>query len=96
LFVFNTTELLPPGVSVVTILDHLYKPDGPIDKDGRLFFQYMGLVEQPLSLETHVDDFAEFLLRIMDFDDQVRVICQRKKISFPMARYSSREDAESR
>ncbi|KAN0086219.1 hypothetical protein V8E55_007353 [Tylopilus felleus] len=61
------------------------KPDGPLVKDDRLFFRYMELVEKPHSPESRVDDFAAFILRILNYDNEARVICQRTEISFPMA-----------
>jgi hypothetical protein len=61
------------------------KPAGPLMKDDRLFFQYMRLVENPRSPESRVDDFAAFILRILNYDNEDRVICQRTEISFPMA-----------
>ena len=73
--------------SYILILDNTEKPDGPLQKDDRLFFRYLGLVEKPKSPESHVDDFAAFILRILNYDsdDQDRVICQRPELSFPMA-----------
>ena len=62
---FNTPEL-PLTVSA-TILNNMDKPDGPLMKDDRLFFQYMGLVENPRSPESRVDDFAAFILRILNY-----------------------------
>lgn len=81
---FNTPELPPPTVSA-TILNNMDKPDGPLVKDDRLFFRYMELVEKPHSPESRVDDFAAFILRILNYDNEARVICQRTEISFPMA-----------
>jgi hypothetical protein len=81
---FNTAELPPPTVSA-TILNNMDKPDGPFMKDDRLFFQYMRLVENPRSSESRVDDFSAFILRILNYDNEDRVICQRTEISFPMA-----------
>lgn len=79
---FNAPELPQPTVSS-TILNNMDKPDGPLVKDDRLFFQYMGLVEKPRSPESRVDDFAAFILRILNYDNEDRIICQRTKISFP-------------
>jgi hypothetical protein len=64
------------------------KPAGPLVKDDRLiriFFQYMRLVENPRSPESRIDDFAAFILRILNYDNEDRIICQRTEISFPMA-----------
>jgi hypothetical protein len=89
---FNTTQLPMPQVSD-KILNNAEKPDGVLPKDDRLFFWYLGLVEKPQSPESHVDDFATFILRILDYDDQDRVICQRPELSFTMA--GERVDAKS-
>ena len=70
---FNTPEL-PPSTVSATILNNMDKPDGPLVKDDRLFFQYMGLVEKPRSPESRIDDFAAFILRILDYDNEDRVI----------------------
>ncbi|PPQ93700.1 hypothetical protein CVT25_001741 [Psilocybe cyanescens] len=97
---FNTTELPQPTVST-TILANIDKPDAPLMKDDRLFFQYMKMVEKPRISEFCVNDFAAFLLRITNHDesdDQDRVICQRTKISFPMVgqRVEARVDGDKR
>jgi hypothetical protein len=89
---FNTPELPPPTVSA-TILNNVDKPGGPLMKDDRLFFQYMRLVENPRFPESRVDDFTAFILRILNYDDEDRVICQRTEISFPMA--GQRVDAKT-
>ena len=89
---FNTTEF-PPSTVSATILNNMDKPDGLLMKDDRLFFQYMRLVEKPRSPESRVDDFAAFILRILNYDDEDRVICQRTEISFPMA--GQRVDAKT-
>jgi len=60
---------------------HMNKPDGPLTKDDRL---YMGLVENPRSPESRVDDFAAFVLHILNYDNEDRAICQRTEISFPI------------
>ena len=87
---FNNPELPPPVVSE-TILNNMNRPDGPLTKDDRLFFQYMGLVQNSRSPESHVDDFAAFVLHILNYDSDDRVICRRTEVSFPMA--SQRVDA---
>jgi hypothetical protein len=78
---FNTTQLPATQVSE-TILNNLEKPNQPLPKDDRLFFRYLGLVEKPQSPESHADDFAAFILRILNYDDQDRIICQNR--SFPL------------
>ncbi|KDR73309.1 hypothetical protein GALMADRAFT_100965 [Galerina marginata CBS 339.88] len=81
---FNTTQLPAAHVSE-TILNNAEKPNQPLQKDDRLFFRYLGLVERPKSPEPHVEDFAAFILRMLNYDDQDRVVCLRPEFSFPMA-----------
>jgi len=50
----------PPSFVSETILNNLNEPNRPLTKDDRLFFQYMGLVENPQSPVSPVDDFAAF------------------------------------
>jgi len=76
-----------------TILANIDKPDGPLIKVDRLFFQYMKMVENPRSYESRVDDIAAWLLHILNYNDEDRVICQRTEISFPMA--GQRVDAKT-
>jgi hypothetical protein len=90
---FFTTTQLPAAQVSATILNNVEKPDGHLQKDDRLFFRYLGLVEKPQSPDSHVDDFAAFLLRLLNYDDDDRVICQRPELSFPMA--GQRVDAKS-
>ncbi|KAG6843737.1 hypothetical protein H0H87_001079, partial [Tephrocybe sp. NHM501043] len=89
---FNTTQLPVAQVSE-TILNNEEQPNPPLPKEDRLFFRYLGLVEKPQSPESHVDDFAAFILRILNYDDQDRIICQRPELSFTMA--GQRVDAKS-
>ncbi|KAF8808453.1 hypothetical protein BYT27DRAFT_7137408 [Phlegmacium glaucopus] len=89
---FDAPELPPPTVSA-TILNNMDKPDGPLVKGDRLFFQYMELVEKPCSPESCVNDFAAFILRTLNYDNEDRVICRNTEISFLMA--GQRVDAKT-
>ena len=82
--IFNTTQLPSPSVSE-TILNNVEKPDGQLPKNERLFFQYLRLVEENRSPESHVDDFASHILRMLNYDDEDRMICQRLELSFHMS-----------
>jgi len=81
---FNTPEL-PPSTASATILNNEEMPGGPLEKDDRQFFQYMKRVDELGCSGSYVDDFAAFLLHLLNFDDPDRVICQRTEIPFPMA-----------
>lgn len=81
---FNTPELPPPAVSA-TILNNEEMPGGPLEKNDRQFFQRMNLADGVRVSGSHVDDFAAFLLHLLNYDDPDRVICQRMEIPFPVA-----------
>ena len=81
---FNTPELPPPTVSPV-ILNNLDKPDGPLEQDDRIFFEYMWWAEGPHSSEPFVNRLTQYILRILNYDDHNHLICQRWQIPFPMA-----------
>lgn len=61
------------------------EPDEPLVKNDRQFFQYMGMAENPRFFGSCADDFAAFVLRLLNFDNEDQIICQRTVISFPMA-----------
>ena len=82
--VFFKTSKLPPPSASDTILNNVDKPDGPLAKDDRQFFQYMKLVEMQGYSESRVTDFAAFILHILNFDDGDRIIRQRGGISLQM------------
>lgn len=81
---FGSVELPPAPVSPA-ILNNLYIPDGHLAKSDRQFFQYLRAAENATSEESAVGDFAAFILRMLDYDDEDRVIRLRKDISFYMA-----------
>ena len=81
---FNSPEL-PAALAVSeTILNNQNRPDGPLTKTERQFFQYLKVTEQATSAESAVGDFAAFVLRMLDYDDGDRFICLRKKLLFAM------------
>lgn len=82
----NGTPEVPPTTVSATILNNIDKPDGPLAKNDRLFFQYMGMAEDPRSTESFANDFAAFILHLLNYDNEDRVICQRTELSFPMGR----------
>ncbi|KAM6499421.1 hypothetical protein JOM56_004929 [Amanita muscaria] len=82
---FNTPEL-PAATVSETILNNLDRPDGPLSKNDRHFFQYLKEAEGANSEDSSaVDDFTAFLLRMLDYDNGGRVIRIRKELSFYMA-----------
>ncbi|KAF8964281.1 hypothetical protein BDZ97DRAFT_1660604 [Flammula alnicola] len=89
---FGRTELPPAPVSP-TILNNLVMPDEHLPKSDRQFFQYLKVAEEATSEESAVDDFAAFILRMLDYDDEDRLIRLRKEISFYMA--GKRVDAKA-
>jgi len=81
---FGCTEL-PPAPNFPVFLNNLGRPDGPLPKDERQFFQYMQLAQQASSEESAVDDFAAFILRTLGYDEPNCVVRLRKEMSFYMA-----------
>ena len=58
----------------VAILNNMDKPDGPLAKDDRQFFQFMNLAEMQAESESHVVDFVSLILRVLNYDDSDAVI----------------------
>ena len=81
---FNTAQLPATQVSG-TILNNVEMPDHPLPKNDRLFFRYLNRVHTSSTPESRVNDFAAFILRLLDYDDQDRIICRRPELLFPMA-----------
>jgi len=81
---FNAATLPATSVSQ-TILKNLAEPAGPLSKTDQNFFIYMRMAELGTSEESAVDDFAIFLLSMLDYDRDDRVLCSRKEMSFYMA-----------
>jgi len=82
---FSTWQLFPRVATSVsqTILNNLAEPAGPLSKTDQNFFIYM-----PAELgtsESAVDDFAIFLLSILDYDRDGRALRSRKETSLYMA-----------
>lgn len=84
-FESDSPELPPSTVSEV-ILNNVQKPEGPLTKDERQFFQYIDIVH-PIPFRpgwSHVADFSAFITRMLNYDDEDCLIVQRKAVAFPM------------
>jgi hypothetical protein len=70
------------------LLNNLKRPSAPISKENRLFFRYLEDATSRFPsgppAESAVDDFAAFLLRMLDYDEPERVVHQRLEIGFMM------------
>ncbi|KAJ7508171.1 hypothetical protein B0H11DRAFT_1792850 [Mycena galericulata] len=84
---FFGAALPDPTVDAV-LLDNRTRPSGPISKDNRLFFRYLEDATRRFPsgppTESAVDDFAAFLLRLLDYDEPERVVHQHLEIGFFM------------
>ncbi|KAJ7769118.1 hypothetical protein DFH07DRAFT_290430 [Mycena maculata] len=82
---FGMATLPNPTVDPILFQD-LARPAGAISKENRLFFRYLRDVSG-LSTKSAVDDFAAFLLKLLDYDEPGRVVRQlhRPEISFLMS-----------
>jgi uncharacterized protein YlaN (UPF0358 family) len=89
---FKTPGELPPPSASDTILNNVDKPDGPLSKDDRQFFQYMKLVEMQGYSESRVADFAASILRMLNYDDGNQLIRQRAETCLQM--YGKRVDSK--
>jgi len=81
---FNTVDLPETSVSE-TILNNLQEPAGPLSKIERKFFQLMADVEYPCAEVAAVNDFAVFLLSLLDYDHDDRRLHTDKEMTFYMA-----------
>jgi len=72
----------PPTTVSPVILNNALQPDLPISKDDRLFFQY--LERANIGEEATVNDFAGHILRMLNFDDEGRLIATKRELSFTM------------
>jgi hypothetical protein len=79
---FNTADLPLPPVSE-TILNNLEEPSGPMSQSDRKFFQYLRLA---VSEDPAIHDFAAFLLNLLAYDCDDRLLRSQKEMSFYMAR----------
>ena len=75
---FGVPHLLPTTVSPV-ILNNALQPDLPVSKDDRLFLERANIGE-----EATVDDFAGHILRMLNFDDEGRLIASKRELSLTM------------
>ncbi|TDL13545.1 hypothetical protein BD410DRAFT_435547 [Rickenella mellea] len=78
---FNGAQLSDPTVSPV-ILANERRPEGPLVKCDRLFFQYLKDAER--GEESLVNDFAAFILGMFEYDEPDRFIHRRKDLPFVM------------
>ncbi|KAH9065508.1 hypothetical protein EDB87DRAFT_1540201, partial [Lactarius vividus] len=86
---FDTAILPQPTVSSFT-LDNLEEPAGSLHKADMDFFAYM---EDAIPPESFVDDFAAFVLRVMRYDKDRRVIHLRREMGLEMC--GQRVDAKA-
>src|SRR5882762_4232220 len=84
---FFGSALSNPTVDPI-LLNNLQRPPGAISKDNRLFFWYLEDATRRFPLgpptESAVDDFATFLLGMLDYDEPERVVHQHLEIGFLM------------
>ena len=91
LFAFNiavqpATPAALPGLSVsVTILDNFQEPNGPLSKTDRKFFQYMQVAECA-GFEPVTSDYTVFLLSLLDYDHDTRLLRTKNVMPLYMAR----------
>jgi len=78
---FGVPHLPSTTVSPV-ILNNALQPDFPISKDDRLFFRY--LERANIGEKATVDDFAGHILRMLNFDDEGKLIASKRELSFTM------------
>ena len=78
---FNTAQLPDPPVAH-TVLTNKSKPHGPLANQDRLFFHYME--DAVNGVESSVDDFAGFILRMFEYNKPDHVIHGQKEVSFTM------------
>ncbi|KAJ7790611.1 hypothetical protein B0H14DRAFT_2939062 [Mycena olivaceomarginata] len=84
---FFGAPLPAPTVDPI-LLNNLKRPSAQISKENRLFFRYLEDATSRFPsgppAESAVDDFAAFLLRMLDYDEPERVVHQRLEIGFMM------------
>ena len=75
---------LPPTTISPTVLNNALQPAPPavITKEDCLFFNY--LQRANIAQEASVDDFAAHILRMLNFDDNNRLIATMRQLSFTM------------
>ena len=78
---FNTAQLPNPPVAPA-VLTNESQPQGLLAKQDRLFFQYMK--DAVHGEEAFVNDFAAFILGMLEYDQPGCVIHQQKKLFFDM------------
>jgi len=80
---FQSTDLPELFVSE-TILDNLQEPDGPLSKTDRKFFQYMQVAERA-GFEPVTSDYTVFLLSLLDYDHDTRLLRTKNVMPLYMA-----------
>ncbi|KAK7006668.1 hypothetical protein R3P38DRAFT_2728232 [Favolaschia claudopus] len=85
---FFGSSSLPTSTVDPVLLANVKRPSGPLSKSSRLFFRYLedaaGAFPLGTPAESAVDDFAAFLLSMMDYDEPERIVHQRLEIGFLM------------
>ena len=76
---------LPPSTASEVILNNVKKPEGPLTKDERQFFQYIDLVHEPFSPGwSPVVDFSAFIARMLNYDEKYCLVFERFRVAFYM------------
>lgn len=76
---FGTQHLPAPSVS-----GRILQDEGPdLNKEEQKFFQYLHMASSD-SEESAVDDFAKYVLALLDYDSGKRLLRSRKEMSFYM------------
>ena len=75
---------LPPTTISPVVLNNALQPASPavISKEDRLFFNYLNLAN--IGEKSAVHDFACYILKMLNFDDNHRGIISRGEMSFTM------------
>lgn len=91
---FGMADLpVPQNISPV-IWNNAEAPAGQLSKTEKHFFAYLeDAMRNPPGEKSLVDDFAVFLLGMLDYDDGQRVLHTRKEMSFYMC--GSKVDAKA-
>ena len=82
---FFGNAILPQPMVSSAILDNLEEPAGPLCQADIDFFFYMedAMPTHP-GKQSFVNDFTAFLLKMMDYNDGIRAVCQWRKLKFEM------------
>ncbi|KAF9446364.1 hypothetical protein P691DRAFT_733405 [Macrolepiota fuliginosa MF-IS2] len=85
---------LPPTTASPVLLNNVLRPApaAVISKEDRLFFTYLDGANT--DEEAAVDDFTCHILRMLDFDDNNKLIATRRELSFTMCGTRVRAEAD--